>query len=270
MKRKIRKILKRLKFCLSANNSVLFTGFYKYLYNPKKNTLDCFLDKYSKNNKEDFTVIQIGANDGITYDPVHKFIKRDNWKGVLLEPQQYVFEKYLEVLYRKNPGIITYNAALGKKDGYTYLYRIGFSNSRWATGLASFDISHLENAFESGYVKECAKKENIFIPLNPEERIIQEKVEVISPETLLSKFNISKIDLLQIDVEGFDYEVIKILNIKKSRPRLICFENSHLSEEDFTECRNHLNANGYVIKTVDANTLALLKPSGEYSSFFNI
>ena len=269
MKKKISEIIKQLRFNLSANNNILFIGFYKYFYNPEKNSISGFLNQYSKRNKKDLTVIQIGANDGITHDPIHKFIKRDLWNGLLLEPQKYVYEKYLTKLYRKNKGIVAYNAALGEKDGFTYLYKIGFCNSRWATGLASFDISHIKKAFESGYIEKCAKRNNISIPENPYDRIIKEKVEVICPETLISKFNIRKIDLLQIDVEGFDYEVIKIFNIEKLKPNLICFESSHLSEKEFNECQKHLVDKGYGTNTLGANTIAMYKPSKEYSAFFN-
>ena len=90
-----------LRFRLSTNNSPLFIGFYKYFYRPSKGSLNDFLNQYSLSKQDSFTVIQAGANDGITHDPIHKFIKRDHWKGVLLEPQAYVFNKSLTKIYKK-------------------------------------------------------------------------------------------------------------------------------------------------------------------------
>jgi hypothetical protein len=35
----------------------------------------------------EFTFIQVGAFDGITTDPLHKYITRYGWRGILMEPQ---------------------------------------------------------------------------------------------------------------------------------------------------------------------------------------
>ena len=94
MKKNIKKAIGTIRFKLSSENNPLFIGYYKYLYRPKKGSLEEFLNEYSKSKIDGLTVIQIGANDGITHDPIHKFIKRDKWNGVLLEPQPYVYEHY--------------------------------------------------------------------------------------------------------------------------------------------------------------------------------
>lgn len=227
------------------------------------------LSEYSTNQKGDFTVIQIGANDGITHDPIHKFIKRDNWKS-MLEPQKHVYDEFLSKIYRKNKGIVTLNAALGEKDGYLNLYKIGFSNARWATGLATFDKEVLVKAFDSGHVAKNAAKEKIAIPANLEEQIVTEKVPLISAEKLLSTYHIDKIDLLQIDTEGFDYQIIKMFNVEKTKPRMIVFESSHLSKDELEECIAHLRNNNYQrSRSEPPNTIAMLKPLNGYDYFFD-
>ncbi|MEZ4775820.1 MAG: FkbM family methyltransferase [Bacteroidia bacterium] len=263
------KIYRSFRFWLSARNSIGFIGFYKYFYSPAKGSLSWFLNQYSKDLAGDFTVIQIGANDGINNDPIHKFIKRDKWKGVLLEPQKDIFEKSLQKLYQRNKEIVTVNAALGESDGIAFLYKIAFCNSRWATGLASFDKQVLLEAFSSGYVKRKADEVNIPIPPNPEDQITAEEVMLICPETLMKKYRIEKIDLLQIDTEGFDYEVIKLFNIKKTQPVVIIYENIHLSETDRAACLQLLRDNGYSVVLKGANTLAMQNPPEKYRMFFN-
>ena len=129
MKKPIKALYKKLIFRLSSNNSFLITGFYRYFYRPKKGSLPLLLSEYSKARSDQFTVIQVGANDGITHDPIHKFIKRDNRKGILLEPQPHLFPG-LTRLYRKNKGITILNAAIGNEDGTTLIYKIGFSDAR--------------------------------------------------------------------------------------------------------------------------------------------
>jgi len=252
-----KRFYQNLRFKLSSNNSILFTGFYRYLYSPQRGSLSYLLNEYSRKKKKQITVIQVGANDGITHDPIHKFIKRDKWKGLLLEPQKHIFPR-LSRLYKKNKGIKTINAAVGYEDGTTLLYKIGFSNSRWATGLATFNKDVLLDAFESGYVKRNADKENIEIPENKEEQIVAEEVEVISPDTLLKKHEINKIDLLQIDTEGYDFEIIKMFLMTPVKPGMIVFEHTHLSDNDLIECEKLLDSKGYDIKRYGRNTAAIL------------
>jgi len=267
IKETVLKNIQTTRFKLSSNNNPLFIGFYKYLYKPKRGSLNEFLNEYSISKKNTLSVIQIGANDGITHDPIHKFIKRDKWKGVLLEPQSYVHEQFLKKIYKRNKGIHTLCAAISEKDGKQHLYKIGFSNMRWATGLASFKKEAVESAFNSGLVQTKCLKHNIKLPL-PSEYITSEEIITISPETLLNKYQISRIDLLQIDAEGFDFEVIKIFDIQKSQPNVIVFENKHLSEKDMTLCIEHLKVNNYRIKNFDDNTVAMLNPLGDFDKYF--
>ncbi len=127
IKSRIKSYYKGIIFNMSANNNLIFMFFYKVLYRPAKGSLDDFTDRFSRSTPG-VTVVQIGANDGINNDPIHKFIKRDNWQGVLLEPQKYVFDRYLKPLYKKTRGITPFNAALDVRDGFKPVYKISISN----------------------------------------------------------------------------------------------------------------------------------------------
>jgi len=252
---------------MSANNCFLFTFFYRYLYRPSRGTLDEFTDIFSR-RKKDITLVQVGANDGINNDPVHKFIKRDKWKGILLEPQRYVFEEYLKPLYRKTKGIIPLNAALDKEDGFKPIYKISISNSRWATGLTSFNREVLERAVRSGYIARQAKKEGCRMPENESDCISEEMVECIKTSSLMEKFGLKKIDWLQIDTEGYDFEIIKMFNPTLYKPEVIVYENLHLNDEDRLKCKKYLEECGYRIKDYGPNTLAMLNPPEYLERFF--
>ena len=267
VKRKLQRQWKALRFHLSASNHPLFIGFYRYLYAPGKGSLSAFLHQYSQSKKGDFTVIQIGANDGITHDPIHKFIKRDGWKGVLLEPQPQVFHQFLKEIYAKNEGITTVCAAIGEKDGAQPMYKIGFSDMRWATGLSSFSREKIESAFEEGIVAANCMKFGIDIPEDREQWISMEEVAVIAPRTLMQRYGISKIDLLQIDAEGYDLEVIRIFDLPVSQPAAVVFENVGLNETDYASCLALLQANGYGIRKFGPNTLALKTDEPLYQTY---
>ena len=252
---KLKSIYRGLIFSFSKHGGLLFRWYYTYLYFPKKGSLQEFIDNYSRNNKG-LTVVQVGANDGISNDPIHKYIRRDLWKGVLLEPQKTVFHKYLAPLYANNPGIHTVNAAVSAEDGVKVLYKISFSEARWATGLASFEKKVLEDAITNGYVNKRAAKEGVDLPPKQEDYISTESIETICPQTLMKRYLLSSIDWLQIDTEGYDYEVIKLFDVAKLKPKMILFEHVHLGPNDLKEASLYLEKNGYHLKRYGMNTLA--------------
>ena len=270
LKRNLQSQWKSFRFKLSASNNFIFLGFYKYFYSPKEGSLSGFLNEYSLSKKNSgVTVVQIGANDGITHDPIHKFIKRDNWKGVLLEPQSDVFHQYLKKIYAKNKGIITLCAAIGEQDGTQTIYKIGFSNMRWATGLTSFSKEKIEKAFEDGIVEINCSKFGIEIPTDKRKWISHENVEVISPVTLLKKYDFGKIDLLQIDAEGYDLEVIRIFDIPNTQPEAIIFENVGLEENAYNFYLEKLKKLKYNTRKFGPNTLALKKENTQFQKYFD-
>jgi FkbM family methyltransferase len=267
-KSRMKAFYKNIVFRMSARNNLIFLSFYSFLYKPAKDTIDGFTSLYS-GSRDRVTVVQIGANDGINHDPIHKFIKRDHWQGVLLEPQKFVFEKYLKHLYAKTEGIKVLNAALDVTDGRKPLYKISVSDSRWATGLSSFSREVLEAAVRSGYVERQAVKEGATLPPEKEDYIIEEKVECISSETLIKRYGLGKIDWLQIDTEGFDFEIIKMFNIAATRPEVIVYENLHFNFALQQECLSYLEERDYLCRTFGPNTLAMRKPAAGFEVYFH-
>lgn len=259
---------KKAVFNLSANYSPLVSMFYRATYKPKPGTIAEILDEFSKLNSP-VTFIQVGANDGFYHDPLHKFIRMYAWKGVLLEPQPAVFRHYLSKLHRKTPGVHAINAALSDRDGEQTMYKIAFSDLRWATGLTSFKKEALEKAIDSGHVGRLAARYGEKLPATRSEYIGEEKIQSITAETLIAKFDLKKIDWVQIDAEGFDYEIIKLLKIDQTKPRVIVYEKSHLSEEDQQACLRLLRANNYEVTNIDENTVSMQKPLGEFERFFS-
>ena len=47
-----------------------------------------------ENTTKDITFIQLGGNDGIYVDPIHKYyVNNQIWKGYVFEPNPEIFEK---------------------------------------------------------------------------------------------------------------------------------------------------------------------------------
>jgi FkbM family methyltransferase len=252
-------VYKRNLFNLSARNSGLLNVYYRYFYRPKKGSISEVLDLFSQ-QKSPVCFLQVGANDGFFHDPLHKFIKMYGWKGVLLEPQPFVFNQFLSRLYDHVPDVVPVNAALDYADGERSIYKIAFSNSRWATGLTSFSRTAIEEAIASGHVDRCAKRYGENAPPSHDDYIKEEVIKCISPETLFDKYKLQKIDWLQIDAEGYDFEIIKMLKIAECAPKVIVFEHSHLCPEDYAKCTDLLRGQNYALSRIHENTLAMKHP----------
>jgi len=256
MKLWFKKKYKSFRFRLSANNHFFFRAYYKFFYKPKAGSLASTIDQISSAANEPIRVMQVGANDGITHDPIHKFIKRDHWRGVLLEPQEEVFNQFLSKLYQKDEGISTLNAALGPKDEQANLYKIAFSNKRWATGLATFNKQVLLDAFKDGRIERFAAKYGDQIPQDEIEWIHEDKIQMMSVSSVLKRAKMEAVDLLMIDTEGYDFEIIKLVIKENILPQYIIFEHHHFSEEEYKQCMSFLKIKKYNLKEFDGNTLA--------------
>ena len=258
LKKSVREWYKNIIFNLSAKNSWLIKLFYTRFYQPKKGSLSSFYHSYSLESPHIF-VIQVGANDGINHDPIHKFIKRDGWSGILIEPQPYVFRNKLHPLYRRNQNIALENIAISQENCLMDMYRLSFTNERWATGLTTFDKEVLQKRVNSGGVDFTAQKQGVKTPEKREDYIENFKVEAKSFDFLIEKYQTKKVDVLQIDAEGFDFELVKLFDLGKCQPDVVVFEADHISEQDFEEVESYLNSHSYVFKKVGRDVLAVNK-----------
>jgi len=192
----------------------------------------------------DFTFVQIGANDGVSNDPIRRFVLKYGFRGVLVEPQPDVFAR-LQRNYQGLSGVAFENAAIAGRDGEVQMYRFksGPDLPPWADGLASFSKDMLLGNLQ-----------------NVQGEVEAFSVPTLSVRSLLRKHGLHHVDLFQIDAEGFDYEIIKMIDFSEIKPTIIHFEHGLLSEADCYECFRLLNRHGYKVTNNEANTVAYLEP----------
>ena len=231
--------------------------YYKLFFKPKEGTIQVLLNDHAKGKKL-FYFLQIGGNDGFIKDPIFKFVKKYPWKGIIVEPQSEVFTKKLKRTYRFEKKVILENLAIADQSGIKKLWKIALSDSRWATGLASFNKQTLIYQIERNYVSDRLKREGTAIPKNIDDYLTFEEVQCTTIDDLLKKHEFQSLDLLQIDTEGYDYEIIKTIDFTKLKPSMISFESEHLSKEDYSECTALLKEQGYEIEEIDRDTVARL------------
>lgn len=178
--------------------------------------------------------IEIGGWDGITYSNTLYFEKFRNWSGVLIEPSPNEFLK----CHKNRPGARVYCCAC-----VPFEYTEAFLPM---TYCASMSIAHSSGAA----VNEI---DNITTHVSSGERFLQPGEAVYEfgalarpLSLLLDEENIQEtIDLLVLDVEGFEISVLKGLDFHRHAPSFICVEARN--EELIS---NFLLKHGYAIADV--------------------
>jgi FkbM family methyltransferase len=178
--------------------------------------------------------IGIGANDGVTHDPLYPFVRDFGWRGIMVEPVPEAF-KELERNYAKFRDVTLVQAAIGPIDGRGKIYSVDMAaeNSMMMTLHSSFD-------------KDILLRGRRWHP-GLEASIVEREVSLMSFQSLLSKTNGEVVDVLKIDTEGFDLEILKGVDLAQLSPKLILAEQANLSRHDKIVMADILLQHGYQV-----------------------
>jgi FkbM family methyltransferase len=210
--------------------------------------------RLSQVSPSEFFFVQIGAFDGVTNDPVYEFVMRYGLRGILIEPQREAFCA-LKENYRHQSQLVLLNVAISDRNGTRDLYRIRSDVKGlppWSCQVASFS---LDTILRHGHDIPTYGIQGI---PNIEELIEVEQVECMTFDTLLDRYGVDRIDLLQIDAEGYDAEIVKSVNFARVKPCITCYEHMHLTSEQQDECIQILVDQGYQVAVGYADTVAYL------------
>ena len=151
--------------------------------------------------------------------------------------------------YEISGNVIFENIAIHNSKSEMSLYRVDPKYSeklpKWTKGIASFNKSHHE------------------LSGTPSKYIIPESVHCISFDSLLTKHNIKRVDLLQIDTEGYDAEIILEVDFSVIRPSIIHFEHGLkdgvMSKDRFSKVVEKLRKYDYEIMIEPYDVIAYQK-----------
>jgi len=204
--------------------------------------------------KQHLFFVQIGAFDGVSGDPIHNYVKAYSWSGVLVEPRLEYFHM-LKNNYNGNQNLKFVNAAIFTDRGRRRFYTLRCpphvkpaSLPDWWEQLGSFNLDTILAH------RDAIPQIDSFIQA--------EEIECITMNDLITITGRNHIDLLQIDAEGYDYEIIKMIDFERTKPSIIHFEHKHLSVTDLDECVDWLIKEGYRIG-VDLYDLTAYLENGE-------
>jgi FkbM family methyltransferase len=212
----------------------------------RRERLGRFLEAFSGSRDRVFFV-QVGSNDACEGDPLRSFILEWGWSGIMVEPVPYVFDR-LAANYAAREGLILENVAIADADEareFFYLEETDDDIPEWYDQLGSFS-------------RETLLKHRKWIP-DIEDRFVCRKVPCRTLTSLLDEHEVDHVDLIQVDTEGFDFEVIKLIDFERFKPEVILYEHKHLDASDKAACAARLESEGYVWSEMGPDTLCLLE-----------
>jgi FkbM family methyltransferase len=191
---------------------------------------------FSDNNIRE--LIQIGANDGKSFDELNYHIKKNFTKSLLVEPIKSNFEK-LKKNYINCNFVILENSAISVNNDVSFLYKVDpkYENAYGShiPAIPSFNKKHLINHGVKN------------------RHITTEKVNSLSILELINKHKFNSLDLLFIDCEGYDGNIVLdfLLNVKTSP--IIIFEFVHIDNNIFEKVMKKLIDKNYLFIAVNEN-----------------
>lgn len=185
-------------------------------------------------------ILQIGANDGKSYDPVYKVIRdREDIHITLVEPIPEYF-KYLVKNYEYRESVSFLNVAISDSNGVATLRYIPVTEIKpnnlphWARGIATMEKNR--NAMDETY--RDFKREIHLDKARSHAFAKATKIHtgpLVSINQLMSHPFHQDTDVLVTDCEGHDATILLALNIELCAPSLI------FSEWNLMSSKNQIN-----------------------------
>lgn len=207
-----------------------------------------------KSNLRSLNIIQVGANDGVTGDPIHKYILKYAQRALLIEPQQWLIED-LRNAYKDFMGeLIIETIAISSHGGEVELHIL--DEDLWPEYISK--VGRHPSAIFSGDRDQVMKRVKPRLGLSDKDAQKAVKTVLVYSAPLsevIEKHGFSGVDLLQIDCEGWDFKVIESLG--PYRPSIINFESFNLSAADWEGFQQWARLEDYGYIRGSADTLAI-------------
>lgn len=175
--------------------------------------------------------VQVGANDGKSGDPIHRSVMRYGARALLIEPQPWLIERLRENYAEFTGELVVENVAIGPEPGTITLHVL--KQDLWAEyrERVGREPDQIVSSNRGLVVPKIRKR--LALDLDQAEASVERlDVPMVPLSALIVQYGFCDVDVLQIDCEGWDFQVIRSLGA--CRPAVINFESNKLSSEDWS------------------------------------
>jgi FkbM family methyltransferase len=233
-------IVRRLRHLRHLVGTVLIDR-QRYSVVPRsrfEQTLDALLQKTG------FFFIQVGAHDGVRFDGLYGKVTTIDVHGIVIEPLKRYFDR-LKMNYEDYPGVVPLNIALHPTLPIVEIFHVAPDAlpglPPWAGGIGSVVPAHHARSH------------------TPATTMTSTVVDAMTFTDLLDRYDVQRVDLLQIDVEAFDVEILKMFPFARLERILMKYEHHLLDALQQADAVGLLHGHGYDTFVEGEDTVAILR-----------
>lgn len=179
--------------------------FYRFFAKPRANYVLAEI-LVSMSDFKSLHILQVGANDGVLYDPIHQILlKRQNVTATRIEPIAEYFDELRDNCASIASRVELFNLCIGEEDGY-----IDFFLPKQSQSLRQGDKGH-------GSVNpEAAGRSR--------DGLQSRKIPCKSFNSLMSEMRTPLADVYVSDCEGYDIQLLRKLPVAELGVKVVFIE----------------------------------------------
>lgn len=177
------------------------------------------------------TFVQLGSNDGVSNDALYRHVLWGGWRGAVVEPMPGPFAR-LTRNYRWVSRVVPIQTAVGAVAGQLTMFYVE------------------PRAGDPGYVDQISSflKDHVLSHTDVPDvagRVRERVVPVTTFADICERAGLSTVDVVHLDVEGFDAALLAVLPYDKLQIGAVIFEHLHMAEDERTAAATRLADLGY-------------------------
>ncbi|MEO7717544.1 MAG: FkbM family methyltransferase [Capsulimonas sp.] len=165
-------------------------------------------------NTEAGFFVEAGANDGLTQS-ITPYLQKRGWKGLLIEP----IPDLAEACRKNRPGAFVEQCALVSPDFETETVAMTYANLMSVVAGAMKSPQADAEHIRLGEEVQSLKSYSLTVPAR-------------TLDSVLDQYQIARVDLLILDVEGYELSALQGLDYDRLAPRFILCEARFREEVD--------------------------------------
>lgn len=202
-----------------------------------------------------FVFANIGASDGVTADPLFPLIERHGGRGVAAEPVPHIYDR-LVANTAHLPGVVCEQVAVSPVPGHMTMWYMDPKHNHQRLDYIMQSIGSLDRdqlLVTLARLRDLQANLREDVPYHPdhgpaaggavkagadggswedvEQWVRKVTVEAVTFDQLLARNRIDAVDVVNIDVEGHDYDVFGSVDWARWRPAVVVIETVEMAED---------------------------------------